>query len=33
MDYTTSFVWLLCWPVLIYATYRLILFTVKKLEA
>lgn len=33
MDYTSALIWLSCWPVLIYATYKLVVFTVKKLEA
>lgn len=33
MDYTSSLIWLSSWPVLIYGTYQLIIFTVKKFDA
>ncbi len=33
MDYTTSLLWLLCWPILIYITYKLIGYALKKFEA
>lgn len=33
MDYTSSLLWLAAWPVLIYGTYQLITFAVKKLDA
>jgi len=31
--YTKSIIWFLVWPVLIYISYRLVLFVLKKYEA
>lgn len=32
MDYTASILWLIAWPIVIFAAYRLIRFNLKQLK-